>query len=164
MSPHTHTAGPVFLSLTGPMYLHMLFVHTVWNTTPLPIGPLIPSWQHFLLQAPSVPTATTTVLRELRLVSEEPPHVFMRLSLSPELWFPCKSWDPWSPHLEPPPVSTKDSRQQPTGPSGSKEEGVTSPCCTGHPSRSAVAVGCQEGESNLPGYLTPAAEAPASVG
>lgn len=114
MSPHTHTAGPVFLSLTGPMYLHMLFVHTVWNTTPLPIGPLIPSWQHFLLQAPSVPTAPTTVLQELRLVSEEPPHVFMRLSLSPELWFPARAGIhgalTWSPHRSAP--RTADSSPQ----------------------------------------------------
>lgn len=65
----------------------------------------------------------------------------MSLSLEPRAW----SWDPWSPHLEPPPVSTKDSRQQQLpGPSGSKEEGVNSPGSPGHQYRSAVAVGCQE--------------------
>lgn len=65
----------------------------------------------------------------------------MSLSLEPR----ALSWDPWSPHLEPPPVSTKDSRQQQLpGPSGSKEEGVNSPGSPGHQYRSAVAVGCQE--------------------
>lgn len=142
MSPHRHTAG-LSLSLTGPMYLHMLFAHTDWDTTPLPISPLTPPLQHSILQAPSVPTApysppgtqtgvggVTTCIREA--------------VLEPRALIPCKSWDPWSPHLEPPAVSTKDSRPQPTGPSGSEEEGVTSPCCTGHPCRSAVAAGCQE--------------------
>lgn len=64
----------------------------------------------------------------------------MSLSLEPR----ALSWHPWSPHLEPPPVSTKDSRQQLPGPSGSKEEGVSSPGSPGHLYRSAVAMGCQE--------------------
>lgn len=163
MFPHRHTADPVSLFLTGPMYLHMLLVHTVWDTTPLPIGPLTPPLQHSLSQAPSVPTAPTTVLQELRLVSEEPPHVFMMLSLSPERLFPARAGIhealTWSPHRSAP-WTADSSPQVPL--EARRRESLS--LLYRPPMQEYSGCGLPGRESNLPGYLTPAAEAPASVG